>query len=355
VLVSLGLLGPLAWGLRACASAHPAVTEDVYARGVFPHVQRALAGGASLVPFPLAECLLALVALGTLLIAARAWALARRGAKTWRALGARAVLIVFAASGAAYFLFQASWGLLHARPRLTSLLHLDEEAPRAEEVASLLEDLLREADLERARLAEDENGVLRSSATFAGLAEQVTQALEEVEHREGFLLRGRVVLRAALASRLLSACELAGIYAPFTGEAYVNADLPECLLPFSAAHEGAHALGMAREDEANFTAWLACSRSSEPELRYSAALCALRYVASALAAHDPERVKELLAGAGDGIRRDLADVRRFWERVATPIARVSELTNDLYLKSQGQHEGTASYGEVVRLLVAWRR
>jgi hypothetical protein len=34
---------------------------------------------------------------------------------------------------------------------------------------------------------------------------------------------------------------------------------------------------------------------------------------------------------------------------------VTAVTNDLYLRSQGSGAGIASYGQMVRLLVQWRR
>ncbi len=355
LLVFLALLGPLAWSILALAAAYPSVTETVYARGIYPRLQRVLATGSSLLPISLAECLIGIGAPVAIVCALRAVAAVRRGEGTWRRLAGRALLVLLAACGTAYSLFLASWGLLHARPRLASQLGFDSSAPSTEEVASLLEDLIKEASRLRESLPEDEHGVFRSPLAFPAMADHVERALEDLQRRERFLVAGRVLLRAPLASRLLSACELAGIYCPFTGEAHVNRDLPSCILSFSAAHEGAHAMGLAREDEANFAAWLACSRSREPELRYSAALCAFRYVAGALVQHDPERAKTLIGEATERVRRDLADLQSFWERVGTPIARVSALTNDLYLKSQGQPEGTASYSEVVRLLVAWRR
>ncbi|MFN8548796.1 MAG: DUF3810 family protein [Candidatus Eisenbacteria bacterium] len=62
---------------------------------------------------------------------------------------------------------------------------------------------------------------------------------------------------------LLSRCGINGIYIPFTGEAAVCAP-PEPEQPFVMAHEMAHQRGIAREDEANFTSWLACREAVTP-------------------------------------------------------------------------------------------
>ncbi len=50
-----------------------------------------------------------------------------------------------------------------------------------------------------------------------------------------------------------------GYYNPFTGEAQVNTTVPQFLLPNIALHEMGHQIGYAKEDEANFSAYLAAS------------------------------------------------------------------------------------------------
>jgi hypothetical protein len=58
------------------------------------------------------------------------------------------------------------------------------------------------------------------------------------------------------------------------------------------------------------------------------------------------------------VRRDLDAIDEFWEprsSVARTVRQVSEQVNDTYLKSQGQPQGTQSYGRMVDLLLAARR
>ena len=60
-----------------------------------------------------------------------------------------------------------------------------------------------------------------------------------------------------------------GFFFPFTGEANLNVDSPECLLPATIAHELAHVRGVAPEQTANFVAILACDTSGDPLYAYS--------------------------------------------------------------------------------------
>ena len=60
-----------------------------------------------------------------------------------------------------------------------------------------------------------------------------------------------------------------GYYNPFTGEAQVNTTVPKFLLPYITLHEIGHQLGYAKEDEANFSGYLAAVDSHDTLFQYS--------------------------------------------------------------------------------------
>ena len=60
-----------------------------------------------------------------------------------------------------------------------------------------------------------------------------------------------------------------GYYNPFTGEAQVNTTVPKFLLPYITLHEMGHQLGYAKEDEANFSGYLAAANSHDTLFQYS--------------------------------------------------------------------------------------
>lgn len=71
-----------------------------------------------------------------------------------------------------------------------------------------------------------------------------------------------------------------GLYSPFTCEAVINTDCTPPSLPFTVAHEMSHSLLVAREEEANFSAFLACS-SCDDAARSTRLLQGLLYTCSA--------------------------------------------------------------------------
>lgn len=87
--------------------------------------------------------------------------------------------------------------------------------------------------------------------------------------------------KAARYPEFLRAIKAAGIYIPITGEALVDVTRPDASLPFTAAHELAHMLGIGDETEANLAAYIACVAHGGA-FAYSARLWALKYAMSRL-------------------------------------------------------------------------
>lgn len=156
-------------------------------------------------------------------------------------------------------------------------------------------------------------------------------------------------------SRLMSRFNYTGFYFPFTGEANINIDPPAALLPATIAHEMAHQRGIASEQEANFTAILACVESGSAAYAYSGWLFGFLHLGNALFRWDPDAYYELAARLPETVWADLRANSEYWAQFETKAAAVSEKVYDTMLKSYGQSLGVRSYGAVVDLLLAWAR
>lgn len=144
---------------------------------------------------------------------------------------------------------------------------------------------------------------------------------------------------------------ISGMYMPFTGESNLNVNYPDYAIAFSAAHEIAHQLGIAFENDANFYAYLACVSSEDDYLRYAANLTALEYFIMAMPAKEANEVAVKLDARAKG---EIIAYNKFFEKYrSNVVADISTHVNDYYLKSQGQQLGEKSYGEVVTLLTAY--
>ncbi|MBR5381039.1 MAG: DUF3810 domain-containing protein [Oscillospiraceae bacterium] len=154
-------------------------------------------------------------------------------------------------------------------------------------------------------------------------------------------------------SRLMSAIGFTGIYFPFTGETNLNVDMPRCLLPFTVAHELAHQLGYAAEQECNFLGAAACVTSGDAVYEYSGYLAGLLYVSNALYSADPAAWYAVMGTCDVGVLLDLQANFDYWAAWASPVEEAAESVYDGYLKTQGQPLGIRSYGACVDLLVEY--
>ena len=157
--------------------------------------------------------------------------------------------------------------------------------------------------------------------------------------------------KGLICSRVMSLIDFTGFFFPFTAEANVNTDAPSCMLPATVAHELAHQRGVAKEQEANFVAVLACLDYGDPEYVYSAALLAYTHLSNALFGADRAAWEEIYAGLDEAVKRDFAADRLYWKQFETPVREASNAVYEGFLQSYDQELGLRSYGACVDLLV----
>jgi len=349
---------PVGWILQLVASLTPSWTEIWFSRGLGPLLQSLIGIPIGLLPFSVAELLLISLTGYLALRAARcawrcctreiAWSVALRDAG-WMALSV---------AGPLYLYFVLAWGLNYARPYFAVNAGLDTGPPRAGELEELVLRLAERANALRSQLEEDERGVFRFSEGKASVLASLPAVYDRLEVPYPFLSGPRPISRRPWISPLLTLVGISGIFSPFTGESHVNGTLPDLSFGFAACHEAAHRRGIAREDEANFVAYLACREADSPELEYSGTVAALNYALRDLFRENPVRANELMDTLSEAVGTDRTDLHRFWapgSATRKVIRHVGEVTNEVYLKSQRQAAGTASYGHVVRLLLAQAR
>ena len=150
----------------------------------------------------------------------------------------------------------------------------------------------------------------------------------------------------------MSSFGISGMYIPYTAESAVNPDNTVPALPFTMAHEMAHRLMIAPEDEANFSAFLACRANADRRVRYSGYFMAYRYCINALYAADRELSYTVMDMATEEMNYDLDELNALILKYQSPVQDAGEAINDAYLKANDQPSGTRSYGEIVDLLVA---
>ncbi len=98
-----------------------------------------------------------------------------------------------------------------------------------------------------------------------------------------------------LFSKWLSHMGTLAFYSFPTGEVNINTEIPDYMVPFTIAHEYAHYVGIASEQDANFMAFLACVNSNNGYIRYSGLLSGIEYLLSDIYKCDKEIYKRVFS------------------------------------------------------------
>ena len=179
------------------------------------------------------------------------------------------------------------------------------------------------------------------------------RAMEKLGQRYPRLAGHYPFPKPILNSWILSVQQTTGVYSPFTVEANYNRDIPYYDLPFTICHELSHLRGYMQEEEANFIAVLATIGADDAYYNYSGYVSAWVYAGNALARVDADAFASLYGALNARTRQDLLYNNQYWQQFEGKPAEVHEKVNDAYLKAQGQTAGTASYGHVTDLMLAY--
>ena len=349
------LLLVLGLGLRFGAPRSD-IVRDAYSGTIYPLLSRGLGAMTGWVPFSIAEPALIALVVALVLSAYRGARRVRLGQRRLSNLAGCAAVNALALVGLGYGGGMVLWGGNYHRTPVAVELGYEVSAPSTEELVALADDLVEATNATRGEVLEDGSGMRLPDSPSAALARArrgFDRAAQEYEPlTRGYAGRAK---RSFLFSAAISYLGLSGMFVPYTAEPTVNGLLPDAALPSTACHEIAHQLGYAREDEASFVGFLACTRHPDPDYRYSGHLAAMQQALGAVRDAAPERHREIVARLRPEVLRDLARIRGFWERYESKASALGERVNDLYLKTQGQGAGVRSYDAVVDLLVAHRR
>lgn len=332
-------LGLVALAALALVAPLPASgVERVYAQGFFPRLQPLVTWLSNLTAVAWFDVLLVGVLVGVVRLLVRD--VRARGAM--KAAG-WLVLRFLTVAAVAYLAFLFTWGLNYRRAALTSRVTYDTRRVTPESAAHLAREAA--AQLNAAHQAAHGEG-------WPGLTE-VDETLAS-EFRTTLVRLGLPASirparpKVSLLDLYFRRAGVAGMTDPYFLETLIASDT----LPFErsqvVAHEWAHLAGITDEGEANFVGWLTCASGSSPN-RYSGWLFLYSEVMSGL---PPDVARAIAATLGEGPRTDLRAIRERHAREVSPrLAGAGWQIYDGYLRANRVEAGTASYAEVVRLVL----
>lgn len=257
---------------------------------------------------------------------------------------------VIIASSIIYFTFNILWGLNYYRLPLSKIIGIDTSPASVNELKALCINLIEETNSLRSNLDLDSLSFEKDS--YSQALKRAYKGYDKAGELYPVLSGKYGTPKAVFLSEALSYAGITGIYFPFTAEANVNVHIPYVSMPSTVAHEMAHQRGFAREDEANYIAYLACKLHPDIDFQYSGYLLALIHSMNALYSSDRDAYYELNSRYSSELKRDLVTISEYWKRFDGPIEKASNKVNNAYLKSNNQKDGVKSYGRMVDLLIA---
>jgi len=321
----------------------PAWVERAYSSSVYPRIQALLTPMSNRAPFALFDLLIVTVAIASLCSIILDIATRRYGA--FRVLG-RFLMRTTVTVASFYLVFLVVWGLNYRREKLTGKLQFDEGAISADAALAAAT-----ADVEQLNALHDAAhgaGWLPLTEIDPALRAAFGRVTQELGARSwAVAARPKVTLLNPYFRR----AGVEGMTAPYFLETLVQREILPFERPFVIAHEWSHLAGFADEAEANFVGWLTCLRGSTAD-RYSGWLFLYGELARALRARDLAPVSAML---DRGPRADLVAIAtRYRQQVNPRVSAVGWRVYDRYLKANRVEAGTASYDEVVRLVLGVR-
>lgn len=251
-----------------------------------------------------------------------------------------------------YVLFMVLWGFNYNRMSLDKIINVKIEKSSEKELYALCEDLANKANSLREKVEENSQGVTILPKGDKEALKRASKGYSVAADIFPVFSGNYADPKVILSSPKMSYTGIVGMYMPYTGEANINVNSPEFMLPSTATHEMAHQRGFAREDEANYIAYLTCMFHPDDDFKYSGVMLALINSMNSLADKNTEDYKKVASKLSQGVKRDLKYQSEFWEKYEGKVEKISNNVNDNYLKSNGQSDGVESYGRMVDLLLA---
>jgi hypothetical protein len=339
------VLWDLAVVLLAVAAAFlplPRVLVDgLYARWWFPRLQALMTGVSNSMTFAVLDIASVIVLLLWLSLAARDLSADPRGRRTpsvWRVIWRTLTW-----SAALYLIFLATWGLNYQRSPLVNRLRFDPARVSPDRAIELTAATVQRVNALYA--AAHKEGWSPANQIDAGLARAFETAQEDVG-ATSFAVVSRP--RTSMLDAYFTRAGVAGMTDPYFLETLLASDLLPFERPMIVAHEWSHLAGITDEGEASLLGWIACLHGRPPH-QYSAWL----FLYDELAPSLPPAAAEIASTRlGDGPRRDIQAIHdRLRQHINPRVANAGWLVYDRYLKANHVEAGTASYGQVVQLIL----
>ena len=246
--------------------------------------------------------------------------------------------------GILFFVFHLQWGFNYHQTPL-SVQNNVPSSYASEELETFTHYLIQQTNQLHEKLAQNDSVVVEINYSNKQIFGVASQAIQK-QHRYP-----TPNIKKSSFGLLLSYMGYGGYLNPFTLEAQVNTRQPKLRVLTTAAHEIAHQLGYAAEEEANFIAIDAAIKSDNAYMQYAGYHLALGYALSECRKREDIDYQQLYQDIDKGVIKEYQQLSAFWQNYTNPFEPLFKKSYDTYLKANSQSAGINSYSLVVGLLL----
>jgi hypothetical protein len=316
----------------------PILVQKYYSTGFYPHISSALRFISSIFPFAIGDLIYALLIGFVLYKIVRFYRQRKSLKRTDRILVPLQVLNFFLML---YIIFKIVWGLNYSRPSISEELGIGDEKYNVKELVVLGNYFIQKTNnlkLKQGKIA---------AYSIKELESKSAEAYSLMLRKNQLFQYQNPCLKSVLNSWLISKIGIEGYYAPLSGEANMNMNLPDFVKPYVSCHEIGHQLGIAYEDEANLLGYLTASNSLDVNYQYSANYEMLRYILFEIRMKSPDDYKLLYLKLLPQVLADFKTEKEFWRKYNGDMFGYMDAAFDSFLKLNNQKKGIDSYQDIV--------
>ena len=249
-----------------------------------------------------------------------------------------------------YFIFHLFWGLNYYRTPLTQKLNLKTNYS-TEDLIKTTKEIILLTNKVHFDITNDTEKVVSLKLNFEDLKKEINIGYKNISKKYPFLKYYPSNQKKSLFSTPISYMGFSGYFNPFTNETQLNWHTPKNSQPITQAHEQAHQLGFAAENEANFIAFLATNENNNIFIRYSALTFALKHCLNDLFIKDLDSFNYLKSSVNYGVLKDFENRQKKWNYFKNPLEPLFKKIYNKFLNFNNQKLGIKSYSYVVAHIV----
>lgn len=249
-----------------------------------------------------------------------------------------------------YFIFHLFWGLNYYRTPLTQKLNLKTNYS-TEDLIKTTKEIILLTNKVHFDITNDTEKVVSLKLNFEDLKKEINIGYKNISKKYPFLKYYPSNQKKSLFSTPISYMGFSGYFNPFTNETQLNWHTPKNSQPITQAHEQAHQLGFAAENEANFIAFLATNENNNIFIKYSALTFALKHCLNDLFIKDLDSFNYLKSSVNYGVLKDFENRQKKWNYFKNPLEPLFKKIYNKFLNFNNQKLGIKSYSYVVAHIV----